>query len=197
MRHAYKSKYNLNRKNQVTLLMITDGEKWHYLTVKSLSALFRGIKGNNNGDFYCLNCFQSYTTENKLKKHKKVCEDHDYWYVEMPEKDNKILKNNHGQKSMKVPFIIYADVESLLEKMDTCHNNPEKSSTTKRNKHTPSGYSLFTHCSFDTTKNKFDYYRGKNCMKKFCLDLREHATKISNYEKKKNDSINRRRKELA
>ena len=68
--------------------------------------------------------------------------------------------------------------------MNTCHNNPEKSSTTKINKHTPSGYSLFTHCSFDTTKYKLDYYRGKNCMKKFCLDLREHATKIINNEKK-------------
>ena len=45
MRHAYKSKCNLNRKNQVIHLMITDGEKWHYLTVKSLSALFRGITG--------------------------------------------------------------------------------------------------------------------------------------------------------
>ena len=51
--------------------------------------------------------------------------------------------------------------------MNTCHNNPEKSSPTKINKHTPSGYSLFTQCSFDTTKNKFDYYRGKNCMKTF------------------------------
>ena len=85
---------------------------------------------------------------------------------------------------MKVPFIIYADVESLLEKMNTGHNNPEKSSTTKINKHTPSGYSLFTQCSFDTTKNKLDYYRGKNYMKNFCLDLKEHATKIINYEKK-------------
>ena len=186
IRHAYKSKYNLNRKNQVILLMITDGEKWHYLAVKRFSALFRGITGsNNNGDFYCLNCFQSYTTENKLKKHKKVCENHDYCYVEMPEKDNKILKYNQGEKSMKVPFIIYADLESLLEKMNTCHNNPEKSSTTKINKHTPSGYSLFTHCSFDTTKNKLNYYRGKNCMKNICLDFREHATKIINYEKKK------------
>ena len=78
IRHAYKSKYNLTRENQVILLMITDGEKWHYLAVKSLSALFRGLTGNNHGDFYCLNCFQSYTTENKLKKHKKVCENHDY-----------------------------------------------------------------------------------------------------------------------
>ena len=84
-----------------------------------------------------------------------------------------------------LPFTIYADLESLLGKMNTCHNNPKKSSTTKIDKHTPSGYSFFTHCSFDTTKNKFDYYSGKNCMKNFCLDLREHATKIINYEKKK------------
>ena len=103
----------------------------------------------------------------------------------MPEEDNKILKYNQGKKSMKVLTIIYADLEYLLEQMNTCHNNPEKSSTTKINKHTPSGYSLFTHCSFDTTKNKVDYYRGKNYMKNFCLDLREHATKIINYEKKK------------
>ena len=85
---------------------------------------------------------------------------------------------------MKVPFIIYADLGSLLEKMNTCHNNPEKLSTNKINKHTPSCYSLFTHCSFDATKNKLDYYRGKNCMKKVCLDLKEHATKIINYVKK-------------
>ena len=89
----------------------------------------------------------------------------------MPGEDNKILKCNQGEKSMKVPFTIYADLDCLLEKMNTCHNNPEKSSTTKINKHTPSGYSLFTHCSFDTTKNKLDYYRGKNCMKNFCLDF--------------------------
>ena len=164
--------------------MITNGEKWHYLAVKRLSALFREITGNNHGDFYCLNCFQSCTTENILKKHKKVCKNHDYSYVEIPEEYNRILKYNEGEKSMRVSFIIYADLECLLEKMNTCHNNPEKSSTTKINKHTPSGYLLFTHCSFDRTKNKLDHYRGKNFMKNFCLDLREHATKIINYEKK-------------
>ena len=107
-------------------MMITDGEKWHYLAVKSLSALFGEKTGHNHGDFNCLNCFQSYTTENKLKKHKKVCGNHGYCYVEMPEEDNKILKYNQGEKSVKVPFIIYADLECLLEKMNTCHNNPEK-----------------------------------------------------------------------
>ena len=78
--------------------------------------------------------------------------------------------------------------------MNTCHNNPEKSSTTKINKHTPSGYSLFTYCYFDTTKNKLDYYRVKNCMKKFCLDLREHATKIINYEKKVMISLTKKKR---
>ena len=73
----------------------------------------------------------------------------------------------------------------MLQKISTCYNNSEESSTTEINKHTPSGYSLFTHCSFDKTKNKLDYYRGDNCMEKFCKDLREHATKVINYEKKK------------
>ena len=63
---------------------------------------------------------------------------------------------------MRTPFVIYADLESLLEKMNTCYNNPEKPSTTKANKHTPSSYSLLTHCSFDRKKNKLDYYRDKN-----------------------------------
>ena len=76
--------------------MITDGEKWHYLAAKSLPVLFTGITGNNNGDFYCLNCFHSYTTENKLKKHKKVCGNHDYCHLEMPEEDNNILKCNQN-----------------------------------------------------------------------------------------------------
>ena len=164
--------------------MITDGEKWHYLPVKKLSALFRGIASKHAGNFYCLNFFHSYSTKNKLKKHIKVCKNHYYFCVEMPEEDNKILKYNHGEKSMKVPYIIYADLESLLEKMITSYNDPKKSSTAKINKHTAFSYSLFTHCSFDATKNEIDYYRVKNCMKNFSLDLREHATKIINNEKK-------------
>ena len=125
-------KHNNKRKNQVILLMITDGKKWHYLAVKSLSSLLRGVISNHNGDFYCLNCFHSYSTGNKLKNHEKVCNDHDYCYVEMPNEDNKILKYNYGEKSLKAPFIIYADLECLLEKMHSCQNNFEKSYTEKK-----------------------------------------------------------------
>ena len=71
-----------------------------------------------------------------------------------------------------------ADLESSLEKISTSHNNPEKPSKTKISKYTPSGYSLFTHCLFDATKNKLDCHRGENCIKNFCINLKEHATKI-------------------
>ena len=85
----------------------------------------------------------------------------------MPTKNNNIIKYNHGEKSMKLPFVIYADLECLLEKMSTCINNPNESCTTKINKHTPSGYSIFTHCSFDESKNKLNYYRNDDCMLNF------------------------------
>ena len=65
--------------------------------------------------------------------------------------------------------------------MHSCQNNPEKSYTEKKTKHTPSDYSLFTNCSFDATKNKLDCYRGKDCLEKFC---KEHSMRIVNYEKK-------------
>ena len=153
---AYKSEHNLTREKQVTLLMISNGENWHYVIVKDLSRLLRGITSNHDGDFYRLNCFHSYRTKNKLDAHKKICENHEYCHIEMPTKDNNIIKYNQGEKSIKLPFIVYADLECLLEKMSTCYNTSEESSTTKINKHTPSGFSIFTHCSFDKSKNKLN-----------------------------------------
>ena len=143
---AYKSKNNLTQEKQIILLMISDGQKWRYLVVKNLSRLLRGITSNHKENFYCLNCFHSYRTENKLEAHTKICENHDYCHVEMPTKNNNIIKYNHGEKSIKLPFVIYADLECLLEKISTGINKPNESSTTKINKHTPSGYSIFTHC---------------------------------------------------
>ena len=90
---TYISKYNHKRDDQVILLMITDNNNnWHYLTVKSISRLLRGITSNHDGDFYCLNCFHSYRTKNKLEKHEKACKNHDFCNVKMPDEDNKILK---------------------------------------------------------------------------------------------------------
>ena len=181
---TYKSKYNLVRDNQIILLMISNGENWHYLAVKSLSRLLRGITSNHDGDYYCLNCFHSYRTENKLNAHKKICENDEYCNIEMRSSNNNLIKYNQGDKSLKLPFIIYADLECILKKIDTCQNNPSLSSTTKINQHIPSGYSIYTSCSFDMSNNKLSYYRGEDCMRRFCKDLKDHAIKITDCKKK-------------
>ena len=99
--------------------MIIDGEKWHHLSIKKLHALLRGVTSKHVRRFYCLNCFHSNSTKDKLEKRENVCENHVYGCVEMPKEDKKILKYNDGKTSLKVPFIIFADVQSLLKKMST------------------------------------------------------------------------------
>ena len=60
----------------------------------------------------------------------------------MPSEDTKILEFNQYQKSDKAPFIIYADLDCMLEKIDACKNNSEKSSTTKASKNIPSSFAM-------------------------------------------------------
>ena len=103
----------------------------------------------------------------------------------MPSEDTKILEFNQYQKSDKAPFIIYAYLECLIEKIDGCRNNPEKSSTTKVGEYILLGFSMSTISSFKSIENKHDVYRGKDCLKKFCEYLREQAMEIINLKKKK------------
>ena len=181
--------------------MITNGEqsdeagKWHYITLKSvgtadgfncpirsLSRLFRGITANNNGNFYGLGCLHSFGTDNALKIHEILCDNNDYCYLGVHTKDYKTLKYNHDEKSLKVPFTIYADLECLLLKQQSCQKNANESYTEKKAKHEPCGYSLDLLSSFDSKQNKHNFYGGKDCIKSFCSDLKELATKIINYE---------------
>ena len=108
-----RSKHNNKCKKQVILLMINDGEKYHYIAVTNLSGLLQGNSSNHRGDFYCLNCFNSYTTKNKLKEHEEICNNHDSCHIEIPDWVNKILKHNPGEKSLKTPFTIYLDLECI------------------------------------------------------------------------------------
>ena len=104
---AYISKHNNERDTHVNFLMINDKTtNWHYLAVKRILGLLRGITSRPNGDFYYLNCLYSYTTENKLRKHGKICNYHNFCFLKMPDDDNKILKYVSGNKSLIVPFII-------------------------------------------------------------------------------------------
>ena len=73
IRVAYRSEYNHKCKKQAILSMISNGIKWHCLAVSNLSALLAKKSSNHDGDFYRLNCFNSYTAKNKLKGHEEIC----------------------------------------------------------------------------------------------------------------------------
>ena len=102
----------------------------------------------------------------------------------MPSDDTKILEFNQYQKSDKAPFIIYGDIECIIEKIDGCKYNPENSSPAKVREHIPSSFSVPTISSFKSIENKDDVFRGKDCMKKFPEFFKELAKKI-NFKKKK------------
>ena len=138
---AYISKHNSNRKKQVIFLMISIGEKpdWsktlamqslvpmtrnyvHRMKTmasscpEKLSELLRGITSKHYRDFYCLNCHHSFRTKTKFESHENVCENKDFCNVIMLSEDTKILKLNQYQKYDKAPFIIYANLECIIEK---------------------------------------------------------------------------------
>ena len=112
----------------------------------------------------------------------------------MPSEGENILQYNSGEKSLKLPWVIYADFECLLLRKQSCQNNPEESYTEKIHKscgyyscesiHESCGYSIDLFSSFDSKQDKNSYYRGKDCAKKFCEDLKKYAFKIINYKEK-------------
>ena len=149
-RQCYISKHNKERNTHANLLMITNGSaKWHYLAIKSISGLLRGITSTHNGDFYCLNCFHSNRTHNKLEEHEKMCLVNDFCNLKLPNEDHRYISSTPGKNTLKNPFIIYADLECLLFKIKSSNNT---SNTVKEALHVPCGYCILTCCSFDKSK---------------------------------------------
>ena len=103
----------------------------------------------------------------------------------MPSEKDNTLEFKQNMKSDKMSHINYADIESLIRKVDGCANNPEKYSTTEIVVQIPPGYSMSRIWRSDHIENKHTFYRGKDCMKKFCTSLREHAKNIIDFEKNK------------
>ena len=125
----------------------------------------------------------------RLNNIKKICGNYDYCHVEMPKEDEKILRYNPGEKSVKAPFIIPLDIECILPKEQSCQNNPENSYKERKAKHEPSGWAIAIKCSFDATKNKLVYYRGTDCIKNLSENLADCSTKIFNYEEQQKRAL--------
>ena len=168
----YRSKHIRTRKCQVVLLMIANGFEWHYLALKyiptedgymrpiqSISRLFNKITSTNTtNDYDSLNCFHSYRTENKLKKHELVCNNNDYCEIVLPNVKEKVIKHVLGSKSLKMTYTIYVDIECILIKHKTSSNAPYKSNSNTISTHIPSLYAI--NVVKKHKKNYYTHYRG-------------------------------------
>ena len=141
------------RKHQIVLLLIKDGENSHYCYVKNLSALLSSqVNKHNHKLYFCLNCLNGSDDPEKLKIHKKYCLEEDSIKINMPPPET-YLKFLNFLHSERAPFAIYADFESLLKPLETCKPDPNKSYTHKYQKHEPLSFRYFIK-SFDESVYK-------------------------------------------
>ena len=132
-----KSKKEDERKHNIVLLLIKNGDNSHYCYVKNLSALLTSQINKHKGKFYfCLNCLNGFDDPEKLDKHKEYCSEQESIKINMPP-PNTFLSFKNFLYSEKAPFAIYADFECIVKPIDSCKPDPEKSYTKKYQKHKP------------------------------------------------------------
>ena len=133
----------------VNLLLISDDEKRHYCLIKSMSRLLSTQTSKRNGaQYYCMRCLNPFHSQESLDKHLEYCSTHEAVKLEMPG-EGTILSFENYNRSMRVPFIVYADFESFIKPIDTCGPNPENSYTKQYQKHTPSSFCYYIKCFDD------------------------------------------------
>ena len=133
----------------VNLLLISDDEKRHYCIIKSMSRLLSSQSSTDEHTLhYCPRCINHFTTQEKLATHKEYCSAHEAVKIEMPGEGTTLSFKNYN-RSMRVPFIVYADFESFIKPIDTCGPNPENSYTKQYQKHTPSSFCYYIKCFDD------------------------------------------------
>ena len=104
-----------DRKKVVNLLLITDGEKKHYTTIKSSSRLLAGSNSKHKcKQYFCPNCLQGFHSEESRDKHHEYCEDNEVVRIEIP-KEGSIVEFHDWQNQIKAPFIMNTDFESILK----------------------------------------------------------------------------------
>jgi hypothetical protein len=146
---------------------------YHFVWIKNLSRLLsKQLSNHNNKCFVCERCLNSFTTDNLLQNHLRYCLKSNQCCVKLPDETKKFLQfENHSYKE-KVPFVIYADLESILEKASD-NNYSTKSNSKIYQNHVAFSVAYYLKCSYNDSFSKFNIYRGKDCIQWFVKELEE------------------------
>ena len=138
--------------------------------IKSLSRLLSRIKNSNTKwkHYFCMNCLQGFTEELSRDQHQVHCEDNESVRVEMP-KQGSSIEFKDWQNQFRVPYIMYTDFESILEPMGPVEpESPNQPYINEVNRHTPSGWCVYSKFDYRDVDNPLRTYRGKDCIETFC-----------------------------
>ena len=175
---------------EINLLMVSEDGIRHYTAIKSLKILLSSKNSNTkHKQHFCMNCLRGFTQESSRDQHQIYCEDNESVRVEMP-KQGSTIEFKDGQNQFSVPFIMYADFESILELMGpqgpgllsdpilSPNPNPNQPYTNDVNQHTPSGWCVYNKFAYGEVGTSLRTYRGKDCIKTFCNYIKGEAKRL-------------------
>ena len=184
--HPLRNSNNMDREHNIRLMLIEkDGVK-NYCLVKNISRLLSSQVSKHNGKkYFCDRCLNHFWCEQSLNKHLEYCSNHEAVKIEMPKKGD-ILKFENYYKGERLPFIIYADTESLIKPIQSCEPSPQSSYTKKYQKHEPISFSYYIKCFDDNVfEPRLRSYTGEDAMQKFVEWLEKDIKIIANIPEKK------------
>ena len=149
------------------LMLITDQNRKHYVLTKSLKMLLsRQNSKHKESQHFCINCLQGFREKKCRDEHLVYYRNNEGVKIEMPNR-KPIVKYSDGQYQFKVPFMMWADFELILEPIQGASNNPNVSSTRGVNVLMPSGWCIYSKFSYGDVTNPLTQYRGSDCLENF------------------------------
>ncbi|KAK4884494.1 hypothetical protein RN001_000765 [Aquatica leii] len=146
---------------------------FHFTWIKNLSALLlKQLSNHKTKIFICERCLNYFTTQDILNKHKSYCMNSNECCVRLPKQSEKYLSFKNYRYQEKVPFVIYADLECILEKCNDIDSNLLNTKSKSYQKHLPFSIAYYLKCSYDDTLSKFCTYRGIDCIDWFVYELK-------------------------
>ena len=141
-------------------------KKFYFLFLTTLSRLLSSKNFNTKRkQYFCTNCLQGFTRELSGDQHQVYCKDNETVRVEMPREGSKV-EFCDGQNQFKVPFIMYADFESILEPIESPNPDLNRPYSQNVNHYVSSGWCVYSKFAYGEVKDPLKIYRGKDCVEK-------------------------------
>ena len=165
---------------RINLMLVEEHNRIHYTWIKNLNRLLHDQTKHNERKHFCERCLHGYTRADLLDQHRPECQGNGERAIriEMPKPERSILKFENWHRQMKAPFVIYADFESIINKIEGPSCDPTKSNTQHTQIHEACGFSYIVVRS-DGEVGQPVLYRGPNATDVFlqCLGQTENEIK--------------------